>query len=741
MANSLANWNAHFEEQWAKLNLARRNRAGALLPLVPTRQEWDDFQADVRREWRSWQDQLCRHPYCLLALYCGVAFYEYDEARFWPQFTRAVGATALLANQQQINQDFAYVARELGLPIRQRDAGTDYVGSAVWFIGVPLSLWEGFLSVCRWAWHNEEWKDLSDAEWAEAMARRAGSRTRLKNFLTDNREAATVFIRELHDARRILSKDHKLTIAEVRELCWLRAEYFDEAPETAEFLRPHNPDSLFSDRAYLLWDARRRSIRLDLPAVALERLPCVWRVGELEKDAASTPVSLDLNAVAFQSTLVARLVNGKVWETKRLRGLADGWGLFDEERRRFVNLERPFLPERRYTLLSRGKLEDLKRDGFDEDECAANALEELSDGTSCYLTELFPVKTRPHLSFRLQNKPFKLNFAPEERITAHFFAGAGWQAARGCVREGKLAAEGLPQIYVTVPAGYFKDALATLRGKLELTIDDGATCRVFGRWESCNVPEQGSDSEIYLWRWADKPLGQAREETTFHSLQELNRQDFVTPILRDTHCLSVQSDAFGFKHEQEIFFLPREFLVEQHLAALERRWSKLPGAMWPFFLLGQMPAGATWEQIARWRSVFAPDERLSLPALKLYEKRGFLAQRGSRWRLAESRAALASQDGGCVARYCGSPFVLWGLYKQMLRDPAIDRALAERGPQRVFRVGQAVAPNLLPTVELAPYERGRPQHFVMRWRSEFADKIRRYFERQQVVVAKDLWRS
>jgi hypothetical protein len=77
----------------------------------------------------------------------------------------------------------------------------------------------------------------------------------------------------------------------------------------------------------------------------------------------------------------------------------------------------------------------------------------------------------------------------------------------------------------------------------------------------------------------------------------------------------------------------------------------------------------------------------------------------------------------------------------MLRDPAIDSALAGRGPQRVFRVDQAVAPNLLPTVEIAPYERGRPQHFVMRWRSEFADKIRRYFERQQVVVTKDLWRS
>jgi hypothetical protein len=37
MTDSLANWNTSFEEQWAKLNLARRNRAGALLPLVPTR--------------------------------------------------------------------------------------------------------------------------------------------------------------------------------------------------------------------------------------------------------------------------------------------------------------------------------------------------------------------------------------------------------------------------------------------------------------------------------------------------------------------------------------------------------------------------------------------------------------------------------------------------------------------------------------------------------------------------------
>jgi len=60
--------------------------------------------------------------------------------------------------------------------------------------------------------------------------KRTGSRLRLKRFLVDNRKAATSFIRELLDAREILSNDQNLTIAGIGQASILRIEYFEEVP-------------------------------------------------------------------------------------------------------------------------------------------------------------------------------------------------------------------------------------------------------------------------------------------------------------------------------------------------------------------------------------------------------------------------------------------------------------------------------------------------------------------------------
>ena len=202
-------------------------------------------------------------------LYCGLAFYEYDENRFWPQFAKVVGSEELPANQQsEINTAFATAARRFGLELKLRGNGTDFVGSAVNLIGIPLSLWDGFLEVCDWALWRKDWRSLSDEEWSEMVEKRSGSRTRLRRFLTENRESASGFIKDVLDVREILSGDPQLTIGDIARASILRPEYFDDVPETADFLRPQDPDSLFRFRVRLIWDEQRQNISLLLPAIA-----------------------------------------------------------------------------------------------------------------------------------------------------------------------------------------------------------------------------------------------------------------------------------------------------------------------------------------------------------------------------------------------------------------------------------------------------------------------------------------
>jgi hypothetical protein len=149
----------------------------------------------------------------LVLLYSGLAFFKYDDNTFWPQFARAVGENAIPTNKQtEINQAFGLSARDFDLPIRKNTRGIDFVGSAIAYIGIPLSLWDGFLDICEWALWRNDWNAMSTEEWADAIERRAGGQRRLKRFLIDNRETARDFVKELLDAREILSNDPHLTI-------------------------------------------------------------------------------------------------------------------------------------------------------------------------------------------------------------------------------------------------------------------------------------------------------------------------------------------------------------------------------------------------------------------------------------------------------------------------------------------------------------------------------------------------
>lgn len=190
----LTNWEAEFGKALQHVEKARLQRTGVLLSTIPNHAKWYEFLESIKAEWQEWRSNLGLYPDCLVVLYGGLAFYEYDEKKFWPYFFKAVGSELPINQKTEINVDFAKTAEGLGLRILRRERGTDYVGSAIYHIGIPLSLWDGFLEVCEWALWQDNWKELSDTEWADVVARRAGGRNRLKTFLINNRQTASEFI-------------------------------------------------------------------------------------------------------------------------------------------------------------------------------------------------------------------------------------------------------------------------------------------------------------------------------------------------------------------------------------------------------------------------------------------------------------------------------------------------------------------------------------------------------------------
>ena len=135
-----ADWNSHFEDEFYKISAERRRKPGAFLSVVPHGAEWENFLDYVRREWRL--GRITEFPLCLLTLYAGVAFYKYESGDFWKPFAAAVGIESISPTQHhQLNDHFFHHAKEIGLETLASSRGKDFVGSAIFQIGVPLSFW------------------------------------------------------------------------------------------------------------------------------------------------------------------------------------------------------------------------------------------------------------------------------------------------------------------------------------------------------------------------------------------------------------------------------------------------------------------------------------------------------------------------------------------------------------------------------------------------------------------------
>jgi hypothetical protein len=90
---SLQDWESLFANK--HLVLTNRDKAGAWLAMIPAREEWDAFVLSVQQDWWTWEHYPEKYPTSLVVLYDGVAFFEMDEAEYWPHFARTVGRAAM----------------------------------------------------------------------------------------------------------------------------------------------------------------------------------------------------------------------------------------------------------------------------------------------------------------------------------------------------------------------------------------------------------------------------------------------------------------------------------------------------------------------------------------------------------------------------------------------------------------------------------------------------------------------
>ena len=680
------------------------NKAGVLLAVVPDHAQWDDFLLSVKNEWQQWHPNLCQYPACLVLIYAGLAFYEYDDNTLWPQFAIALGSTKLSGNQQQeINRSFAAAAAQFGLKLRLRNKGTDFIGSAINYIGVPLSLWDGFLDICEWALWRRDWGTLSGEEWNEAIVKRTGSRQRLKKYLTDNQGAAKNFIQEMLDAREILAGDENLQIDSLAQASILRSEYFDEVPETAEFLRPLNPESLSQDRARLVWNEQRRQIYLQLPSVGREKLPATWHVGESFQGAAPDPDVLPLNSAAFRNPLLLTLKSGTHSETQRFCGI-DEWGLFDlESGGRLVNFKRDELPLKSYMLVSQKKI-DIQRDGFDENENPLNEQFELADGSTCFVTRLWPTGKLAEVRIKGQGRQIRaIHFKTRDKIDARFIAGQGKYAGYFERINDFVKVEKWPILCVSIPHGYFRSNETELSENFKVRIDDKLA-------DGCWLRSaQDADREYYFWKWgSSRPVIEKVKTGKVTNLRDL-RSFFHTPSLKGTRMLSVSSPEFNF--QQKIY-------KDEPKPGMEKCWEGLPGAFLPMFLLCQSTEGMKWDDLMLVKDVVSPDSMLSYYYLKKYADHGYIEQRRHRWLIAQMRAELKTVAiDKYQLDYCGDPSVLWGLYR------------------RLYHQMQGAS---LPVVEVIN-KRGEVPYLRTVWPLRLRDEIVKYVKQHRVVIGKILW--
>lgn len=711
MPPALANWETKFMAQVDSGTACEK--AGAWLPMVPSHEEWEEFLVSVRQEWAGWLWDLGQYEDCLLMLYEGVAFFFYEGGAFWEAFGMATtGSREAPAPQRQsaINRQFERLCSKYNLPIHRHPGHTSFVGSAVYHVGIPIKVWSGFVAVCEWAWYCAEWKSMPAESWEQRVGMLVPPR--LRRFLCDNRDTAAKWIEEVHDVRRILDENPTWGLSDIKEASFLRPEYFDEVPETADFLRERDPDSLFRDRPRLSWSDRSGEISVQLPAVDREKLPASWKLGGLSWTADTNPRPGRLNSEAFVPSLLFVLETGRTHETesRRISGLGE-WALYDICRQRFTNATREELPLSRYAILSLQPL-NLAGEGWIEDEEEPQRNVEYRfpgpNGSPYFVTELTSEKNKATLD--VNGKRFV--FRQRQKVNLRIFSATGSHRFRfGFDGASVLICEEWPRLVLEDLGGYLdEDDL----GKEFHVFVDGH--RVHGRW----LVEREKDEDppvFYFWKWHEQPMKTDRPpRTVLHDLDALTTRALAAPPLTTTkeHEMWVQSPRMG-----RIPLGPRTSQkIMMTIRPAEDWWPTQPGAFLIWVLLSEVQDEATWEEISIAQNELCwfqntPSHQVYYQLRKI-EQAGMATRKGRLWADFENRIWFDRPHGKHVlAKYAGLT-------------------------THLYTILRAISP--VRRIEIPKPERGRPPHLEVVWESRYKDRLRQKCrEVGMKIMEENLW--
>lgn len=656
----------HLREWEAKFSSIGLKEGELLLKIIPGRGDWEDFLLSVQNEWDSWEKSLfipteVKHllgeeefPLCMLALFGGIAFYEYDDNTFWPSLSKAINKPKFGANKQgRIGDKFIEFIERFKLCTLSTEGRSNYVGTAIYNIGIPLSLWDSFLDICDWAQSRKDWHNLPDTEWAEYISRQCGPRKRLASFLISNRAAAGKAIKELLEVREFLNTK-EYSLAELKQISILRSEYLDEVPETAEFLCPSNPEVFYQDSPRLIWDNSRHTLRIQFPATAKEDLPATWSLNGHTINAASGPHGESIDSKGFFEKAKVEFKSNTRTDKKHLFG-AKPWGLFDlENNGAFVNPRRDSLPLRSYVIISDAKTELPVFDGFDSDSQQNQELV-LPDKTKCFASYLYPTGKFAKVTIKCGTEEKSIQFRTKLKIGARFYINRGWESARVVRYPDSITIDRLPLLCVTVPHGYFKDTILSLKTNFHVKLDNND--KAGGEWKRDIDTEE---AEFYTWQWDHKPFVEF-QKGKYLGLDSL-RNAVKPKDLRGDHTLSVSAPNFGTRFELKVHIEGRRPFE------ICKCWQKLPGKFIPWFILSQNPDGMKREEIEIAQQIIAPSEKLYWHLFHRYEAEGLLALKGRFWTIRESRAAIHDVNGKSILEYCGDPSRLWKVYRCMIHE-------------------------------------------------------------------------
>lgn len=691
---SIYEWEDLFGERIGRTPVDTQTKAGWLLPCVPERAEWERFLRAVKESWQSVGTRLSEYPHLLLMLYTGVAFHDYKNNELWPQFSRAVGVDRLPANRQKsINTAFLLAVTKVQLRSPENlDPDTlnnyvavsrSYVGLAVRYIGIPVSVWGGFLDICDWAVWHDGWNDLSDAEWKDTMKRRCGGRQRLLKFLTDNRSTASAFIEELLDARRRLNEDEQFSLSELVQTTNLRHEYFEEVPETAEFLqRPQELDSLLENRPRLLWHDNR--IAIHLPPVKIES--ATWQFDGETKPAGDIATGFPINGKAFQEHLTLELHAGESPQPFPVVGLKP-FGLFDEQKERFANIGRSRLPANSYRLVSSTPLDISARGWADWDEDDKNQPVELEDGTQVFVTFLWPISNRPTLKV---NGGSKIEFGRRQRVNLRVFSGCDDNHVfRFALKDNSnLIMEQMPVLVLEVPVDFLPDEPGLLNREFRVFVDGRPTEGEWVFYEDYPKHPIKSELEYSTWKWAeDIDFPQGDYEIRVES-SRVGILPFGTRPSQHVNIKSTTNDGIWPVLHDEKF--------------------------WVWILLSQVQDDATWEEfwIARGAVAGFRNLRINRNDWSRLEEQGFV-ELGRKIEILQSRLAFCPRQGDIfVAHYAG---LVNRLYSIVRAVPPVQQILVKQ-------------------------KRGLPPYLEVHWPASQRSFIRSICPREGIEIRQDsLW--